>query len=250
MLISTSKDLACVAFGDEHIGGNHALAESPRNPRQEWIRDRFDETYAIVNELAFKYRLRILKGGDTVHLPGNDDWRAEAERLLQPWVDLADGDAWGVPGTPYHVGPDGADDRAIYRGLGIKAERVKQHQWIANDGEPVDWSHHGVSVSKKPANSANGMVGKLSDTYFTALAYGERPPAALIRHHAHQQPFGGPVRAYGIWGGITGCWAAPDDFAAKVAPGSRPNIGVLVWIPREARMYDISYVMPREVLYS
>ena len=242
--------MAVVAFGDEHIGGKHALTEDPRNPRQEWIKARFDECFVEVRKLVRIYRLRILKGGDTVHLPGNDDWRAEAERLIRPWVDLADGDAWGVPGTPYHVGDDGADDRAIYRGLGIKADRVRQHQWILNDGHPLDWSHHGVSVSKKPANAANGIVGKLSDTFFTALGYGERPPSALIRHHAHSQPFGGPVRAYGIWGGICGCWAAPDDFAAKVAPGTRPAIGVLVWIPSEDRMYDISYVMPRKVLYS
>lgn len=251
MLITSYKPLAVVSIGDEHIGGSHSLTERPLNIRQEWIRERFAEAYAwALNELAPRYRLRVLFGGDTVHLPGNDEWRAEAERLLRPWVDLAEGDAWGVPGTPFHVGIDGAEDRAIYRGLGLGPGRVKQVHFLRCDGEVLNWAHHGASVSKRPHLSANGLVSMATDAAIRALQYGDRPPSAIIRHHAHASPYGGPVKVAGVWAGVTGCWALPDDFAAKVAAGIRPAIGILVWKPGEGVMQEHNYVMPLDVIYA
>jgi len=234
-------------IGDMHTGGQTALVTDPRNnPQQDWLIGRWKYTTKEIIRRARGHEFGLRLGGDLVDLPGLAA-RDMAYDLLRPLVNRADKNIYGVPGTEYHVGENGDEDRSIY---GQCAAKVRQFFRLQTAGKVVHWAHHLVKVGNTPWTELNGMKQAAESAYFTALQTGERQPDLIVGHHVHRVPHQSPIIWRNITVAIAPCWQLPTSFAAKVAAGKPPTIGALLYYPAEHRTEYITHDIPEKIAFS
>lgn len=237
-------------IADLHGGQTFAptLRGQAVSKRQEFISDVLVQVIERAKREARGHKLGANYGGDLVHNPYSDKSRELVAQLLLPIANMAD-EQLGAYGTEYHVGSndEGSDDRAIYRELGVKSH--KPWHYRDYDGLILDWAHHGVGVSKSPILELNGLRSKVDYTYWRALQYGDKPPAVIVRHHAHYCPPHSPIYWRGMWAAIGPAMCLPDGFAGKVAAGMPPTVGALWWDVTENNLTAWLYPVPREYWY-
>jgi hypothetical protein len=237
---------ALVFVGDLHVGGKHAVSASPhrRYAGQQWLYKSWLNFTKRIATLKRDHSVKLMIGGDLVHVPGDEDAEADALDLLRP---LAKGaaDVWGVYGTEYHVGPDGNDDKGIYRQLDARCA----HHWRLEvaPGHDLDWSHHGMSLGKLPWTELNGHRQLAESVYWRSQQRGRPAPSFIARHHVHVCPDGSPVQHRGSWVSVVPCFCLPDGYAGKVSPGQPPTIGGVIWIPGQ-RPEIVRYDIPQRFL--
>lgn len=232
--------------GDLHTDGPTAITSLAKvtNKAQEWLGETWQIIVKRAKAEARDKEFGLMLGGDLVDTEGREA-RLGAIDLLQPLANISSS-IYGVPGTPYHVGEDGEEDRSVYDAFGA---RCKQWYRLEIGGKVLDWAHHGISISKSPWLEFNGLKAKIELTYWQSLRVGKRPPDVIIRHHAHRSP--GIVRLRGIQAAVCPCFQLPNEFAAKVADGLLPTIGVLAWWPDQNSRLEIwDYAAPEEISFA
>ena len=221
-------------------------ASEVKNKGHEWLLESYNDLTRRVLDAVIGCEFGLRLGGDLVDSPGRDA-RNMAYELLRPFVNRADKNIYGVPGTEYHVADDGEEDRSIYDLCGATC---KQYHALEIAGQKVAWAHHLLKVGGTPWTELNGFKQAAESMYFCSLQYGTKSPTLAVGHHVHRVPQGAPV----VWRGITvttvGCWKLPDSFSAKVAPGKLPTIGAMLYWPQEHRVQHITYDIPPEIAYS
>lgn len=183
-----------------------------------------------------------------VHLPGDDNARELAESLFAPLVKASD-QCFAVAGTEYHAGEDGADDRSIYRALGIPRANIRiGTAYLEIGGRTVWWSHHGPKVGRRPHTELNPFHAVANDIYWRCVECGERRPDLVVGHHVHKSPE--PINHRRIWVATCPALALSDSFAAKVAPFDRPSIGALVYHPATNGLDLWTYDVPKKYIFA
>ena len=246
---SATKSILAVFLGDPHCGAAHGLTtpKLAQTERQAWLAETFTNLTKRILAEAKDKTLHVYLGGDMVHLPGDDTARETAETLFRPLVNRADVAA-AVTGTEWHVGDDGSDDRAIYRGLGIKTANITYGTAALEiGGRLVWWSHHGPKVGRRPHTELSAFHAVANDIYWRCLEVAERRPDAVIGHHVHKSPE--PINHRRIWVATVPALALSDSFAAKVAPYDRPAIGALVYHPQTNGLETWTYAIPKKFIF-
>lgn len=233
-------------LGDEHANSPTSITSRTRvtNKAQQWLLETFDDVTKRAKAEAKGKEFGLNLGGDATDTEGREARNAAIE-LLQPLANIASS-IYGVPGTPYHTGEDGEEDRSVYDALGAKCK-----QWYRLDvgGKILDWAHHGIAVSKYPWLEYNGMKSKLEQVYWRCLSEGKRPPDLIVRHHAHRSP--GILEERKMKVAVCPCWKLPDDFGAKVSDGVPVSIGALAWWPMQNNRLEIwSYAVPEDIAFA
>lgn len=230
--------------GDMHTDSKTAITAPSKvsGPVQSWLSQSWESMVKCAKAEARDKEFVLMLGGDLVDTEGREA-RKSAEELLQPLTDIASA-IYGVPGTGYHVGEDGEEDRSIYDT--VKAD-CKQWRRLEIGGRILDWAHHGMSISKQPWTELNGMRAKGETLYWRCLQEGKRRPDVVIRHHVHRSPQ--VVHWRGMQLAFCPCWKLPDDFGAKVAEGILPTIGALAWWPLRDRLEIWDYWIPEELAF-
>jgi hypothetical protein len=238
-----AKPAVWVFLGDMHTDGKTGLSPTPINAMQTWLLARWNETVKEILKIAKGLELHLKLGGDLVDNPGLDA-RTHAFELLRPLVNRADKNIHGVPGTPYHVGADGEEDRSIYQMCGAKCKQVWDWE---EGGRRYLWAHHMVKIGNTAWTELNGMKQTAETTYHRAIQDEEKTPALIVGHHVHRVPRGTPIVWRGITVAVTPCWQLPNDFASKVAAGIMPTIGAMLYYPAEHRVQYLTHKIPANV---
>lgn len=247
-------------IGDTHSGAKffNGLTATPRHIAQDFLWSCVEDVVArVAKKIAVGYTVNTMFGGDHVDKPGKD-FRDIARPALQYVLERTNGNAWGVLGTPYHVGSGGEEDAQLYMDLGIEDANVKAvHRFLEIGKSTIFWAHHGIPIGAEPARDS------IVQTQFAARAqdnhmaeYG-RVADYYIAHHVHRTPLS--VATYDrTWGGknvrtkagVVPCFSLPDEYAAKKLPLWTPTIGVL-WIDFEHQTEEYwTYAIPESVLYA
>jgi hypothetical protein len=111
--------------------------------------------------------------------------------------------------------------------VGARPQYRGQYHRLDINGRVLDWAHHGLSVSKRPALETGAMYRAAIDEHHRCQNAGESPPDVIMRHHAHRSP--APVTAYGITVCICPAWQLSTDYGSEIAPGQPPSIGGVLW---------------------
>lgn len=255
------KSLIIAWMGDFHIG--HRRAPAPKWGIDTMRgRDRrisahlsrcLSEHIALLRQYARSAELAVMFGGEFIegrHHERSELWaetlydqRNAAVELLRPLVNAATF-LVAQTGTPVHAGMEGEDDRTVAEMIGADLFDPTVHAtpFPGGHGHPrldVRWWHHGSAPSRDPWGRHRVLVRAIE-----RAQYSDAPPDAVIWHHVHVAP--SPVKIGKTWAGIVPAWKWTDEYGRKVAPGSNPTIGGLVWWPAEGRMELIEYAPPKE----
>lgn len=242
-----AKPSVWVFVGDLHCKPTGLWAEdnlSARNKRQLWLMQSWRSAVKEIVALGKAHTMILALGGDMVDLPGKAA-RDAALGLLQPIARAGvAAEVWGVVGTPYHVGPDGSEDRQIYQELGAAKHTSHMHRLIV-DGRRLWWSHHGAALG---VDAATGLHNTAKKIWTACREHEWNAPSLVVTHHVHHA-----IRDYGYYRGVkvavTPCWQLPDDYTAKRITWSAPTIGYLVWWPATDALQWRTFPIPESLLY-
>lgn len=246
--MSKRKQRVQIYLGDLHaeIGGIATPDYiTKKRKRQYWLNERFDEAVSEIKSLAKRYTLTLKFGGDMVDAPGKQNRDMAAQRL-KPLMDCA-AEVWGVVGTRFHVGTDGDEDRAVYKELGVKEERVG-HGFRLLVGPPkhrVWWSHHGASLG---VDIMAGLNRTAQRVYNICRENDWTVPDLAVFHHIHNTPpYAGRYKQ--VAAAVCPCWQLPNDYAAKRLMWRPPTIGYLVHYEDTGALQWRTFPVPDSLLY-
>lgn len=225
--------------GDIHAGSKRGLSAKPQTAAQTWLLETWAAFVRRVGLLSERHELYLMLGGDLVDSPGRDA-RNDALALLTPLASRARG-VCGVPGTEYHVGDDGEEDRSIYDMLGAK---VLQRHRLSAAGREFVWAHHALRVGGQPWTEHDGLYRSAKSFAMAAVLGGRPAPALVVGHHVHRSP--GIGRYADTLAVVCPCWQLGTAFGAKVRPWSEPHIGGLLWWPAVHTLETVIYATPAE----
>lgn len=231
----------CVFVGDMHVGAKNALALTPTNPSQKWLRERWDETIKNIKKSLKGAKVYLMLGGDIVDEPGKDN-RDAAVTLLRPLANLAKA-VYAVTGTEYHAGPDAEDDRTVYDALGARADRQRRTHHLVIARRHLWWSHHAIAVGALPWTRADGLYRRAKECHFAALQYGVPAPALVVGHHIHIAPAQVGVYAE-TQAAIVPCWQLQTPYGARRGAFAIPTIGIMLWRVEEHRVEYLTHQVP------
>lgn len=254
-----SPDPLEVFIGDEHVGSLFGPAPKPLQTTREqaWLTTRLSETIARIKQEARGKALVLRQGGDAIdgvnHHNTAFTWgtareqRNAAVELLMPLANVASA-IYSVDGTAAHVGEAGDDDRTVAQMLGAKPENIRPEMVTVTAGRKLNWAHHGVVTSAIPWNELNGLRTLAEKLYWRALQHKLDPPALVVRHDRHFSP--PPIYWREMWAALCPCWQLTTPYGHGFGDPDRvPDIGVLVWWPREHRLerwlHDTTKIAPR-----
>lgn len=233
-----------VFVGDLHCEGPTGLSPKPKNDQQYWLLACWAAAVSRVQALAVGKEFGLMLGGDLVDLPGRDARNAAIE-LLQPLANTASS-VWGVPGTEYHVGDDGEEDRSVYDALGARDGRAKQVHRLRIAGRVLHWAHHAHRIGGEPWTEYDGLYRSAKRSHEWARVQDKPVPDLVIGHHVHRSP--GEARYRTTRAVVCGCWQLPTPYAAKRVTWSLPTIGLVIWWPARDVIEELTYVIPDELI--
>lgn len=235
----------CVFIGDMHSGSRCALSPSPENRQQKWLLQRWKETKSRVSARARGKKVLLMLGGDIVDSPGRDNRRMAVE-LLRGLASMAD-EMYAVPGTEWHAGEDGEEDRSVYDDLGVPEKHQKQFHALRIGSRVLWWAHHAIRVGNLPWTVSDGIYRGAKEAYHRAQMYSLDKPALVVGHHVHVAP-PYPAVYLSTWAAIVGCWQLQTPYGSKRNPLSVPTIGCLLWTPEEDRLEPVCYAPPQDMV--
>lgn len=231
-----------VFVGDLHCGSPRGLSKHPQNAGQEWLLKTWADFAAHVLRLAKGCEYVLMLGGDCVDQPGKPN-RDLATELLLPLAKPASA-IYGVPGTEYHVGPDGEEDREIYADLGAALGNVRQYHALKVAGRGLWWAHHLNRIGGVPWTEFDGLYRSAKTHNELARLQGMEVPALGIGHHVHRAP--GLATYRETQAAVCPAWQLGTAFGAKIRPGSVPSIGGIIWHPVSNHVEVKIYPVPPE----
>lgn len=236
--------------GDIHCGSESGLTPTPQpgNDRQAWLLETWAAFVARAKALAAKSEMYLMLGGDLVDLPGKVN-RDGAVALLQPLANVAKA-VYGVPGTEYHVGENGDEDRDVMDDLGAVGVRQKQVHRLAFAGRELWWAHHPLRLGGQPWTEFDGLYRGAKQAHEEARTLQERypdlrVPALVVGHHLHSAP--GVGRYKNTEALICPCWQLQTAYGAKRVTWKLPTVGAVMWWPAVDRIELLTYQVPREL---
>lgn len=233
-----------VFVGDIHCGAASGLTANPQNDRQAWLLATWAAAVSRVQALARGTEFGLMLGGDLVDLPGKK-YRDDAVALLQPLSNIASS-VWGVPGTEYHVGDDGEEDRTVYDALGAKDGRAKQVHRLKVGGRVLWWAHHANALGSTPWLEHDGLYRSAKRAHEWAREQGSAVPDLVLGHHLHRSA--GVAHYKQTQALVCGCWQLPTPYAAKRVTWSIPTIGLVIWWPVRGQIEELTYPVPYELI--
>lgn len=234
----------CLFVGDLHAGSIHAVTAKPQNDRQAWLIDTWAAMVKRGLALAQGREFYLMLGGDLVDEPGKKA-RDDAITLLQPLANVAAA-VYGVPGTEYHVGDDGEEDRTVYDALGARGERQRQVHRLRIGGRVLWWAHHAVRLGGQPWTEFDGLYRGAKTAWEFSKLQDQPPPALVMAHHVHRSP--GVARYRDTEVAVCPCWQLQTPYGAKLVSWSLPTIGAVGWWPVENRVEIMRYAIPPELI--
>ena len=230
-----------VFVGDLHCGSPRGITRKPDNEGQDWLLKTWADFQAHVLHLAKGREFVLMLGGDLVDQPGKPN-RDTALDLLLPLAKKASA-IYGVPGTEYHVGPDGEEDREIYADLGAALGNVRQSHALSISGRVLWWAHHLNRIGGAPWTEFDGLYRSAKTHNELARLQGMAVPALGIGHHTHRAP--GLATYRETRAAVCPAWQLGTAFGAKIRPGSIPTIGGVIWFPEQDRVEIKTYAIPQ-----
>lgn len=229
--------------GDLHTDGPTAITSPAKatNKVQEWLGETWQAVVKRTKSEARDKEFVLMLGGDLVDREGRLA-RLAAIELLQPLANISSG-IYGVPGTDYHVGEDGEEDRSVYDQLGAKCKQV---QTLAVSEKRLLWAHHGGALGVDGYAGLNNTAKKI----FNLCRENEiKAPDLVVLHHLHKAP-----KDFGYYRGVKvavcPCWQLPNSYAAKRVTFDIPTIGALAWWPARDKLEWWTYAIPEEIAWS
>lgn len=235
-----SLEPARVFIGDPHCGSPRGLTNKPQNDGQEWLLETWANLKAHVFSSVKGCEFVLMLGGDMVDQPGKPN-RDIALEMFEPLAKKASA-VYGVPGTEYHVGPDGEEDREIYADLGAKGENVRHVHPLKIGGKILWWAHHLNQIGGTPWNEFDGLYRSAKKFHYIAIDNEEPAPDLCIGHHVHKSP---GVAVYKKTSALVcPAFQLGTPFGAKIRPFSIPSIGCVVWKPESNYLEIKTYPIP------
>ena len=230
--------------GDLHAGALSGLTTKPQNDRQAWLIDTWAAMVKRALALAQGHEFGLMLGGDLVDTPSKAA-RDDAAALLQPLANAA-ASVWGVPGTEYHVGDDGEEDRTVYDMLGARGERQRQVHRLKIGGRVLWWAHHAIRLGGQPWTETDGLYRGAKAAHEFARNQDQTPPDLVVGHHVHRAP--GVTQYKSTRAVVCPCWQLQTPFGAKIVSWSLPTIGAVAWWPAQDRLELMTYAIPPELI--
>jgi len=234
-------------IGDLHCDSltGLALPEYVTTPQQRWLYKTYQNTLDKVFEKIKGCDFGLRCGGDNTDLPNQLSWHT-AKELLKPLVERANGNVLGVPGTEYHVGRDGQDDRTLYRTIHARCQQTFKRK---ESGRNVWWAHHLVKIGRHAQNELKPLAKLAEDTYWGCVVNDKPAPDLMIGHHVHRTPKTGAIVWRGIMVTTVGCWKLPDAYSAHSEPASLPDVGMVLYWPNEHKVEYFNTPIPNHLAY-
>ena len=258
------KPTLCVFIGDTQCGSTTALAlkdyelEEGRpyslTRDQEWLTECWADAINRVKACAVGHQVFVGFGAEaidgsnhhgTTQTSGTPVNQVHmAVELCRPYFNMAD-ECRALTGTETHSGLESEMDHLFAKEIG----NVRcQPYWALNiSGRLLDWAHHGINVAQNPVSELNGMNLAADKVYWRCKEKSLRVPDIIVRHHAHRSPR--PIVRRGITVAVAGCWQLSTAHGHRIAAGSPPDIGLLLWWPEAMGIERIVYDVPRGINY-
>jgi hypothetical protein len=175
-----------------------------------------------------------------------------AFEILQPVVELCQGNFYMVRGTDAHVGQSGVDEEKLAKRLGAKKNEVGQRArfelWLEVGTPPrlVHFAHH-IGTSGSMAYETTALKKELAEMLADCALWRKPAPDVIVRSHRHRNvKVSGPSANGEAIGIITPGWQLRTPFSYRI-PGGRvalPHIGGIVVRYGDREMFTEQFVRP------